>query len=81
MTDKEYVLHTGFVKLMREKYGEDRRNWPPQTQLAQEIGLAQGTISSWMNDKVDRFDRRVLVAICKHFECEVGDLLYIEEVA
>ena len=38
-------------------------------------GLARNTLAGLYREDVARIDLATLEALCKHFECEVGDLL------
>jgi DNA-binding Xre family transcriptional regulator len=49
-----------------------------QDKLAEATGVSQSAISRWLRQYVDRYDAEVIVKFCEYFECEVGDLLYID---
>jgi len=49
-----------------------------QDKLAAETGVSQSAISRWMGQKVDRFDADIIEKFCVYFDCDVGDLLYID---
>ncbi len=49
-------------------------------EIAQETGLAASIISRWMNNQVERFDAHIIERLCDYFECEIGDLLYLEPI-
>jgi DNA-binding Xre family transcriptional regulator len=51
-----------------------------QTELAEELHVTNSIISRWMRNKVERFDAPMIEKLCAYFNCQVGDLLYIEEV-
>lgn len=46
--------------------------------LAAEVGLAPGTVQAWLNNTTTRFDAAPMLAFCRYFGCEVGDLLRID---
>ncbi len=72
-------LKNNFEALLHKKYGvAGGARLPRQEQIAADTGLSQSTISMWMNDKVTRFDRDVIERLCDFFDCDVGDLLFIE---
>ena len=50
-------------------------------ELSQILGMAETSVSFWLNNTVTRFDADKIVEICKFLGCEVGDLLVIEEEA
>lgn len=43
--------------------------------VAKETGLAIDTLTSYMTQKVNRFDRSTLETFCEYLSCDVGDLL------
>jgi DNA-binding Xre family transcriptional regulator len=47
-------------------------------EIAQAVGVNEHTIARWLNNEVQKIDVPVLEAFCDYFECDVGDLLYIE---
>lgn len=75
-------IHVEISKLMLDKAIHDGRdpNTDPITQeeLAQAIGVPQGTISRWVGNKVDRLDKRIMIKLCEYFECGISDLLKLE---
>lgn len=46
--------------------------------LAAEAGVSVGTVKAWINNTATRFDAAPMIAFCRYFGCEVGDLLRIE---
>ena len=38
-------------------------------------GIASSTLSSWANNKTERYDKETIAALCDYFNCEVGDLI------
>lgn len=51
-----------------------------QEELANAIEVPQGTISRWVNNRVDRYDRRILEKLMVFFNCELEDLFGIRVV-
>jgi len=47
-------------------------------ELAQETGISHQTIYSWMDDNLTRFEVKVCDAFCRYFDCNYGDLLYLD---
>lgn len=80
MNGTELVLKTRFRELLELKYGGEE-NIPPQMELADQIGIAQSTVGNWLRNRVEGFRSETVERICKFLDCEVGDLLYLEEVA
>ena len=50
-----------------------------QRDVADETGIALSTISRWFRNDIQRMDAHVVVALAEYFECDIGDLLVIEE--
>jgi DNA-binding Xre family transcriptional regulator len=46
--------------------------------IAEYIGVASHTITSWMRNEVSRFDDVMVVGLCNYFDIDIGDLLYFE---
>jgi putative transcriptional regulator len=48
--------------------------------LARETGLHRNTVTLLYNETATRVDLETIDALCKYFECKVGDLFeYLEE--
>lgn len=47
--------------------------------LARETGINRGTITRLYNETAIRVDFNVLEALCRYFECQVGDLIEVKE--
>lgn len=46
--------------------------------LAKRTGLSRTTLYKWVNGDLDQFRADTIEALCKFFDCQVGDLLYVE---
>ena len=62
-------------ELMRQKYGDNERNWPTRDQLAKQLGMQSATVTAWLKKRVDRVELETLDKWCQYFECEPGDIL------
>lgn len=51
-----------------------------QTDLIEDLHLAPNTVKAYYYNHVRRTDLEVLVKLCEYFQCELSDLLVIEEV-
>ncbi len=60
--------------LLAEKEIRENRRITYRT-MASETGLSTTTIVAYVNQRIVRYDASVLVALCKYFECQPGDLL------
>jgi DNA-binding Xre family transcriptional regulator len=49
-----------------------------QIELARAVDVSEQLIGRWMKNQVNKFEGEVIEKLCAYFECEVGDLLYIE---
>lgn len=50
------------------------------SELAEKTGLQRNSISAMYNNTATRYDAKSIAAICDALNCEVGDLLVLEEV-
>ena len=46
--------------------------------VARETGLSRQAIYKWIHGDVSEFREDIIERLCDYFECEVGDLLYID---
>jgi transcriptional regulator with XRE-family HTH domain len=49
-----------------------------QKDIATATGIPQGTLSRWINGKVDSYKGEILSALMNYFECELTDLFDVE---
>jgi len=49
-----------------------------QKEIAQNIGVSEQLIGRWMKNKVKQFDGETIEKLCAYFNCDVGELLYID---
>ncbi len=70
-------LRNRFLILLAEKEKREGRRIRNK-EIAQTVGVNDHTVARWLNNDVMKIDVPVLEGFCKYFECEVGDLLYIE---
>lgn len=52
-----------------------------QKDIATATGIPQGTLSRWINGKVDSYKGEILSALMNYFECELTDLFDVEYAA
>lgn len=48
-------------------------------ELEEKSGVSRQVLDRFDKDKSKRLDFDTIVKLCKFFDCEVGDLLYLEE--
>ena len=73
-------LRTRLKVLMAEKALRENRKITQQV-VAAETGVSQSTLSKYANDSMERIERETLVKLCVYFDCDVGDLLFIDREA
>lgn len=49
-----------------------------QKDIAAKTGIQESTLSRYINDRTDSFNRHILERLCTYFDCEVGDILQLE---
>ena len=61
------------IKKQREKFGME------QQELADKLGISNKTVSSW---ECNRTEPRMgmIEAMCKVFNCDIGDLVEVKEI-
>jgi DNA-binding Xre family transcriptional regulator len=60
-------------QLVEQKFGGEAQ--VNLSVIAQDTGLAYGTVSKWVKNQVDRADFDTLSIWCKYLDCQVGDIL------
>lgn len=60
--------------LLAQKELRENRKLTYRT-VSKETGLAIGTLTAYMTQKVNRFDKSTLETFCEYLSCNVGDLL------
>lgn len=66
-----------FLILLAEKEKREGRRIRNK-EIAQVVGVNEHTVARWLKNEVQKVEFPLLEAFCDYFECEVGDLLYIE---
>lgn len=64
--------------LIAEKELNEGRKLPYRT-IAAETGLSTGAITSYVSQRVNRFDSSTLEAFCRFFACQPGDILIFSD--
>lgn len=49
--------------------------------LSAELGISTYTLYALVDNKLNEYPKDVLEKLCNYFECAIGDLLTLEEVA
>lgn len=48
-------------------------------ELAEATGISRTTIYEWRDGEIQRFNAKTIEAFCAYFQCDVGDLLTIQQ--
>jgi len=70
----EMAIQNRLKILLAEKEYREGRKLTYRT-VAKETGLAIDTLTAYMTQRVNRFDRSTLETFCKYLSCDVGDIL------
>ncbi len=49
-----------------------------QAEVAEGTGLTRAAINKWKKGRITQFNSDTVERLCKFFNCDVGDLLYVE---
>lgn len=71
------MIRSDFERLRRRKSYEENRTLTIRT-MAEETGLAKDTLQKIKANHPARFDATTIDALCRYFNCTVGDLLVYE---
>lgn len=51
------------------------------TEVAAEAGVSRQMLYTWMNVGIGNVRADTIAKLCIYFDCEVGDLLYLDKIA
>lgn len=71
-------LRNNLTVLLAQKARKERRRISLR-RVAEETGINPYTVYAIANDTIKEYSKEVLVRLCGYLDCEVGDLLVIEE--
>lgn len=71
------VVRNRFFQLLSDKERRENRRIT-QSEVADAVGVSLHTIIRWMRNDISKFEASVVARLCDYFDCEVGDLLYLE---
>lgn len=49
--------------------------------LAKELGVSRYTIYAFANNDLDQYPRDFLESLCRYFNCDIGELMSMRDVA
>jgi putative transcriptional regulator len=70
-------LRNKFIILLAYKEQQEGRRIPNK-EIAEAVGVNEHTVARWVKNEVNMINVQVLEAFCNYFDCDVGDLLYME---
>jgi DNA-binding Xre family transcriptional regulator len=73
------VVKTNFLRLLAEKQQREGRRISLK-QAAKEAGVKDYTVYGFANSSLREYPATAIAKLCTYFNCEVGDLLTLEEV-
>jgi DNA-binding Xre family transcriptional regulator len=76
----EGILKNRLFHLMRE-YEFRTGSELTQKALAERVGVSESVIRRWVKNEIRRFDADIVEGFCKVLDCDVSDLLYLEQVS
>ena len=72
------VVRSNLAQLIDQKSKRDGIQLS-QYRLSQETGVSLNAIKRYLRGVPGYFDKNVVAALCEYFQCQVGDLLSVEE--
>lgn len=70
-------LRNRFIILLAQKEQKEGRRLSNK-EVAQAVGVNEHTVARWIRNDVNMIDVEVLEGFCDYFECDVGDLLFMD---
>lgn len=73
------AINNRFGVLLAEKCKQEKRNISLQ-EVEQQTGISRQALYKWKNNTLDRFESRVMDALCRYFEIQPGELFeYVKD--
>ena len=73
------TVNNRFAVLLAEKRIKERRNISLQ-EVAEETSISRQALYKWENNSINRFETRVMNALCQYFGIEPGQLFeYVKD--
>ncbi len=67
------TVNNRFAILLAEKQVRERRNISLQ-EVEKETGISRQALYKWKNNTLDRYENRVINALCQYFNVSPGEL-------
>jgi putative transcriptional regulator len=74
-------MRNNFAFLLKKKAQREKRKSVPMTEVADATGLSRQTLSRFAQEKLREYPESMLIGLCEYFDCDISDLLIIEEVS
>lgn len=71
-------MRTRILQLMTEKQAKEGTRVITPAVVANATGLTRATIMKWIKDDLDRLEDPTIVALCRYFNCDIQDLIYLD---
>jgi putative transcriptional regulator len=70
-------VYNTLPRLINEKGAKENR-LITITEVAVATGISTFTLNKWLKNELEQYRRNTIESLCKYFNCQVGDLLYVE---
>ena len=71
-------VYNRFKILLSEKEIKENRRIP-YDEIKEKTGIAASSISAWATNDIQRYDAKMIAALCEYFDCRsVGDLIVFQ---
>ncbi|MBD3252008.1 helix-turn-helix domain-containing protein [Candidatus Uhrbacteria bacterium] len=67
------------LRILMAEYSHSTGESLSQRDLARATGIAESTISSYVTNKVERYDKRVVTTLINFFGCSVDDFFELQD--
>jgi len=74
------VVHNRFSELLAIKERKEGRSYS-RREIVEATGISLTSVQNWALNRVTQFQSEQILAFCNFFECDIQDLLVIDEMA
>lgn len=71
-------MRNRFLTLLTQKEQREQRRIKTY-EIVETTGVTFSTVQRWIRNEVTKIEGPVIEAFCAYFDCDIGDLLYIDE--
>lgn len=76
---KKRVLKNRLLILIQERERKINRRVKLKD-LAEFVNITNHTVTSWIRNDVRKYEAHIVEGFCEYFDCDLGDLLYFDDV-